>query len=112
MVLAVLRTVYLKTVASLDITNAANQMVQKNAYSGGLVTSAKHTVFLTTMMTTAITAVRLTEIKHATMDGTERTARCFVFLKMMTYGAITLAMSMAAKSVLMGIDLQTVWTAS
>lgn len=85
---------------------------KKIAYRGGLVTSAKRTVFHMTMMTMAIIAVRLTEIKHAIMDGTERTARCFVFLKMMTSGAIILVTSMAAKSVLMGIALQTVWTAS
>ena len=74
-------------------------MERNNAYRGGLVATARRTAFLMTMMTTAIIAVHVTEKRHAMTDGTERTAQCFAFLKMMTYEATILVTTKAAKSV-------------
>ena len=72
-------------------------MARKIAYRGGLGPNVVHTAFLTRMMTTDTTPVRMTEVRRAKMGGMVRTARCSVFLKMMTCEGITPVISMATK---------------
>ena len=74
---------YLKTAFSTDVEE---MMAKRTACRGGLVSSVKCTAFLTTMTTTGITAVRLTEIKPVLMDGLARIARCSVFPEMTKEG--------------------------
>ena len=71
-------------------------MAERIAYHGGLVASVKHTVFHTTMTSTDITAVRLTEVRPVLLDGLATIARCSVFLKM-TNAGITLATKRVTK---------------
>ena len=77
----------MKTAFSLD---ADEMMARRTVYRGGLVTSVKRTVFITTMTTTGITTVRLTEVRPVLTDGLARIARCSVFPETTSKG-ITLA---------------------
>ena len=65
-------------------------MARRTVYRGGLVSSVKPTAFLTTMTTTGITAVNLTEVRPVLTDGLARIARCSVNPEMTNEG-ITLA---------------------
>jgi len=97
-VLAALPTVCPRIAKSRDITNAGQQMARKNAFRGGLVPIVACTAFLTTMMITAITPVRMTEVRRAMTAGMARTAPCTVFLKTTTCEAITPVTKTATKS--------------
>lgn len=61
-------------------------MARRTVYRGGLVSSVKRTAFLTTMTTTGITAVHLTEVRPVLTDGLARIARCSVFPEMTNEG--------------------------
>ena len=71
-------------------------MERRTVYRGGLVASVKCTAFLTTMTTTDITAVRMTEVRRVLMDGLAGIARRSVSLEMTNEG-ITLATTRVTK---------------
>ena len=81
-------------------TDADLLMEWRSAFRRGLALSVLSSAFLATM-TRGIIFVRMTEVRHACMDGMGYTAPISVFLKAMTKAGITLATAKATKSALM-----------